>query len=508
MSIRKRQQMHSWLDPKWPLVWIFSLGFLAYAQILWFGLTGWDDGTLLENIDRLPGGLSGLMQAFRSNAFVSSSGAYYRPALIVSFIADSWFGAAGSSINHLTNIALHLTACGVLYFVLMELGARRVSAFVFSLLFALHPALAPAVAWIPGRNDSLLGACALVSFLFFARYVESRDKVHAFWHLLFFAFALFTKETGLALLLIFPAYLLLAARKKINHPGFGILAFFWLLTTSVWGVLRAQAVTHVSYLTAGGMLHGVWINMPGLLQYLGKAVFPFNLSVIPIMRNTSMVWGIAAVAALTAALAFSPARRMRRVVFGSLFFLAFLIPSMTTGGATQSAALVQLEHRLYLPMVGLILVVMETDLGRRWSADSIFTRATVIPVLLVFAVLTVLHSRDFRSEASFWENALQNSPGASFVHVHFAQNLTQYGRQEEAIAEYEKALALNPFELAALINYANIAYARAEYDKAESLLARALSEESVSPEARAGMLATLERIRDNRKYNAGKKRER
>jgi hypothetical protein len=505
VTTRARQDKYRWLEPGSPLLWISVLGFLVYVQTMWFELTGWDDRTLLQNIDRLPGGLTGLIQAFKSNAFVSSSGAYFRPILTLSFMANSLLGASGVSCNFLTNIVLHLMVASTLYLVLLELGNSRASAFLFSLIYVLHPALAPAVAWIPGRNDTLLAAFALLSFLFFIRYVRNRTRMSAFWHLLFFTLALFTKETALSLLLIFPLYLLLIARKKLSPPGYLVLLPFWILIICIWAVLRSYAVTPAKFLTLGGMLHSAWSNLPSLIQFLGKAFFPFNLSVLPLARNTSLIWGICAASGLAIALYFSRTKRMDRVIFGVLFFLLFLVPSMILGASTQSVALVQLEHRLYLPLVGLILAVIETDLAKKWYGNSRSAKVAVVLVLLTFAILTVLHSRDFKDEASFWDNALKNSPEASFIHARIAQNLAQDGRQSEAIAEFEKALELNPYEFAALINYSNLEYSRGEYEKAEGLLLRALPEVPGDPDAKAKILDTLERIRDNKRYLSIKK---
>jgi tetratricopeptide (TPR) repeat protein len=496
-----------WLEPPGPLLWINLIGFLVYIQTLWFDLTGWDDRTLLENIDSLPGGLKGVIQVFQSNAFITSSGAYFRPILTLSFMANAPFGTAGVAGFFWANIFLHLMAASVLYLVLLELGNSRAAAFLFSLIFTVHPALAPAIAWIPGRNDTLLGAFALLSFLFLIRFVKAQAGWHVFWHLLFFALALFTKETAFALLAVFPLYLLLLAPRPLPRSRWGMLLLVWGVTVGAWAVLRAYAVTSAKFLTMEGLLHSTWINLPTLLQFLGKAVFPFNLSVIPITRNTTLIWGICAAIGFVAALLCSRAKRMRRVIFGLLFFLLLLVPSLIVSASSQSVGLVQLEHRLYLPLVGLMLVIMETDGVKRWPLDSRFAKAAAVLILIAFSALTILHSRNFRDEASFWSNARKNSPDASFVHARTAQNLVQNGKYDEAVAEFEKALTLNPYEFAALINYSNLEYARGDYEKAESLMVRALAEEPGNPGARAGILATLERIRDAKRNAAIKKRE-
>ncbi|MGA2263280.1 MAG: tetratricopeptide repeat protein, partial [Acidobacteriota bacterium] len=106
-----------------------------------------------------------------------------------------------------------------------------------------------------------------------------------------------------------------------------------------------------------------------------------------------------------------------------------------------------------------------------------------------------LHSRDFRDEASFWDNALKNSPHAAFVHTAIAQTLDERGRRAESIEELRKALELNPYEFAALVNLSTQDITKGAYDEAEALLTRALAEEPGNPELKKNLLATLDHVR-------------
>ncbi|MGD0310548.1 MAG: hypothetical protein ABSC02_14830 [Acidobacteriota bacterium] len=393
------------------------------------------------------------------------------------------------------NIVLHLTASSVFYLLLVELGNSRALSFLFSLLYVVHPALVQAVAWIPGRNDTLLGIFVFSSFLFFVKFARRGKWTHGFWHLSFFVLAIFTKETALALLLVCPLYILLVAGKKLSLSSYGVLSLCWVVTVGGWAVLRAQAVTPLRYNTVRAMIHSAWISLPSVIQYLGKAVFPFNLSVVPIRRDTTYVWGILAAVGLAAALTFSKNKRMSRVLFGLLFFLIFLLPSLMLAASRQAVSLVLLEHRLYLPLLGLILVVLETDLAKKWVKDVRLSKVAVVLVFLPFVLLATLHSRDFRDEASFWDNALKNSPHAAFVHTAIAQTLDERGRRAESIEELRKALELNPYEFAALVNLSTQDITKGAYDEAEALLTRALAEEPGNPELKKNLLATLDHVR-------------
>jgi protein O-mannosyl-transferase len=320
----------------------------------------------------------------------------------------------------------------------------------------------------------------------------------------FFILALFTKEAALMLLMVCPLYLLLVARIKLRLSRYLIPVVVWIMATLAWALLRTQAVSQLKHVTPSAMLLSAWRNSPGMLQYLGKVIFPFNLSVVPLMRDTTFLWGGLAASGLAAGILFSRGKRISHVVFGLLFFVVFLLPSIMLVVPGQSVSLALLEHRLYLPIVGIILVMLETDLAKKWTEDRKLAKMSLLLVLLPFAFLAIFHSRHFKDESSFWGNALANSPHAAFVHASVAQSLNQQGRRNEAIKEYRTALDLNPSEFMALVNLANLDYSREEYDEAEKLLMRALSEEPADPDVRHNLLAILERIRENKKFKSMK----
>ncbi|MEI6155458.1 MAG: glycosyltransferase family 39 protein, partial [Deltaproteobacteria bacterium] len=110
---------------------------------------------------------------------------------------------SGSDIvrtSHITNIMLHLLASCLVFMLLIKLGAGRTSATLFSILFVVHPMSAPAVAWIPGRNDVLLAVFLIPAFMFFIDYLKTGRKRYLILNLLFFSAGLLTKETALVLL--------------------------------------------------------------------------------------------------------------------------------------------------------------------------------------------------------------------------------------------------------------------------------------------------------------------
>jgi tetratricopeptide (TPR) repeat protein len=96
------------------------------------------------------------------------SGAYYRPLLDFSFLADKFVWGLEESFMHLENILFHLANTLLLFAI-----ARRVSRqlgidspypmLLAPLFFAIHPLNSESVIWISGRTDLLAGMFILLS---------------------------------------------------------------------------------------------------------------------------------------------------------------------------------------------------------------------------------------------------------------------------------------------------------------------------------------------------------
>ena len=205
---------------------IATLILLLYFRTFSYDFIGLDEQSLLEDKRAFNKELSNIPKAFRQHVFqigdrVSSPGSskYYRPILTVSFILDQQFSGTGFAFYRFTNMLIHFLACIGLLFVLQQLKIPHPLAFFFSLLFAAHPLLVQAVAWIPGRNDSLACVFVLWSFYFLATATSPKSSprertLNIVWHLLLFACALFTKENAIVFIVICAYYIFLIQKHK------------------------------------------------------------------------------------------------------------------------------------------------------------------------------------------------------------------------------------------------------------------------------------------------------
>src|SRR5437016_2367476 len=79
-----------------------------------------------------------------------------RPRLTASYSLDAALFGARAGGYHATNVLITAFAAALLFLLLLRFGASTGVAVFGGLLYAVHPALAETVAWIPGRPDGLL----------------------------------------------------------------------------------------------------------------------------------------------------------------------------------------------------------------------------------------------------------------------------------------------------------------------------------------------------------------
>ncbi len=420
----------------WKLPAVIALaGCLLYAASLRFGFTYQDDDVLiLERLNFLRNS-GNILAAFRHDVFfqLRGIGAYYRPLLTLSFMLDARLGGAAPFVYHLTNLLLHLLASFLLFRLLIKMKYNRTPAFYFSLLFTLHPAISQAVYWIPGRNDSLLAVFSFSAFIAALNFWEDGGRRYAAWHILFFALALFTKETAVALIPVCLLYRLWIDGKPLTSAD--------LLPASGWGaaavlffLLRHSFLPNTPDIFFLGM--GAASNILIVLPYLGSILFPVHLVVMAVQQDMPVIYGLVTLGAIAVALAVSKEKRWNRIAFGSAWFLLFLLPSCS------SAESYFMAHRMYLPFLGVILVLLEIDRVKSFKGTG--TAVLGAAALAILPAITVLHGRNFKDRLSYWQNTAANSPTSERAQNGLAAALASEGRMNEAVAYFKKALRLNP----------------------------------------------------------------
>ena len=420
---------------------LMLVSFIVYYPLINFSLTGCDDITLFVSLNSLIAEQKGFLSIVNS-PFIFENGLFYRPLVTASFYV-TLLTTNELYIHYLMNILIHAANVILLYFLLKNLNVHRTSAFLICLIFALNPVLVNSVAWLPGRNDSLTAMFLLGSFIFLLKYLNKKNYVFLTAHIFLLLSALLTKESGLLAIAVFAVFQVIIKgfpkRKSDIFPAAG-----WVIAAGVWYYLRSLAINETAEA-------GFAENVLFLLQAAGKILLPVNLSVLPVIKDTSNLYGII-VAILVILLYFYTAKENRKLyLFGIFFSIIFLLPSLINVNPEYSEN-IMLESRLYLPAIGLFISLSQIEFfqsihGVEKSEFKHLPQSSVIVSLLIsglFCYNTITYSQNYRNEIYFWSNAVDNSPSLDLSYSGMGLHNLQKEKFEESIKYYKKAAELNP----------------------------------------------------------------
>ncbi|HXB56816.1 MAG TPA: tetratricopeptide repeat protein [Vicinamibacteria bacterium] len=424
------------------LVFLGGLVITLYGRTAGFDFTRTDDKVLLSDDAAFVQDLTNLPRVFGRPFFPKSprGEVYFRPIVTASFIMDAQWAGIKPRAFHVTNVALHLECTCLLFLLLLRLDFRLWPSLIATAAFAAHPALTEAVAWIPGRCDTLLGIGVLASSLFFLQFLARLDWRPLLGHLAAFAFALLSKEAALVLPVVLSLFVLLVGERRgvLRTPR---LWLGWLGVVGLWFVLRLGVAADAGE-AVGQRLANLVRHLPILLMHLGKLLFPVNLAVLASARDTVLIPGLIAAGGIAAAGVFLHGRALSVYCWGIAFFALFVLPSLPVSD------FLILENRLYVPALGIVIAILAATgslLGR--IGGPILARSAGVAALLlvlVFWAQSWSYTESFRDPLSFTEQAVRSAPHLGLAHLNRGIVHQVEGRVADAEHEYETAIALDP----------------------------------------------------------------
>ncbi len=449
----------------------------VHARSVGFGFVGLDDTDLVTDDQPFLTRPWAAVRAFgRSYMGVVDAGhAYYRPVVTATLALDARWSGAQAGGYHATNVALHATVAVLVWALLRRVGAGARAALAAALVFAVHPVLAPAVAWIPGRNDTLLALFALGAWLAYLRRA---------WlaHLVLFALALLTKETAVVLPVLWAAHAVLLEPRLATRRVLSGSAVAWGVLLAGRLVLGGAAVaagagvgarpeTLASALgVTAQALAAPWDVVGGLLAGAGKLLLYVRPTVLAAAVDVPVWPGVLALGTVVLLAARVPGVRLRVLTLGAVALALPLLPPLLLTGTLV------LDDRLYLPAVGAVLVIAELVRAVGPGRDAILAYGGV--AIAVLSMLTLGFEGAYRDRRAFAREAVAGSPRCALAHLCLARSEQQDGRDDAAATEYRAALSLDPAAEVAHNNLAVLAMRHARWTEAEEELRREIA---VSP---------------------------
>jgi len=391
-----------------------------------------------------------------------------RPLLMFSFWINYRLAGLEPAGYHLLNLLFHCAAALAVYLIVRRLLAwervtdwpREPLAAFAAALFLLHPLHTEAVAYIASRSENLSVMLFYAAFaVFLYRRGDGVGWSEAAAILVLFGAAVTTKEHTAVL----PALLVMTDLWFRSGPALEAVKRNWRLYLPlavaaaaaggfVWRVLRSAD-------TAGFAVEGVPWDKYFLTQckviwvYLRMFVLPYGQNidhgypVVASWADAAALGGLAALAATVAA-AWQLRRRFRLAAFGVFSFLVLIAPTSSVVPIADPLA----ERRMYLPSIGLLLVL--AALLARWKASPRLLAGTLAAVVVLAGVLTHQRNGVWSSAIALWEDSVAKAPGNWRAHFQLAFAYYEDGRCAEAATRYRRVAELSQPDARLLVNWA------------------------------------------------------
>jgi len=425
----------------YPQLLLVGAVLLVYFPVFSFGYTELDDTIFIKEFRVFNEDLHNIIVAFSRGLFDAVKDPYYRPLFSVAMILNYQFSGDLPAGYHFINVLLHIASVLLLYRLFARLGLKSIHGFLLAFIFAVHPALSQAVAWIPGRNDTMLTVFVLSFFINSIDYTAGGEPRKLILAGLFLLLAFFTKET--AVFAAPAAFALLVLYKGIrwNDRNMYSLYIVWVVCFGVWYAARSAATIQSAGIGTTQTFSDLVHRLPVVLQYLGKVLLPFNLSVFPTQQDTVMYYGLIAHITLLVLVLTNRKANKIAVVGGGAVFLMFLMPALLVPEELNRQTF---EHRLYLPIIGILLILPQTILFSIARNDKQLTYS-VLAICVLYVGINYSHQRHFESPVSFWSQATATSPNSAYAVMMLAARLdkSELQRSEQM---FRRAYTLNPKE--------------------------------------------------------------
>ena len=104
------------------------------------------------------------------------------------------------------------------------------------------------------------------------------------------------------------------------------------------------------------------------------------------------------------------------------------------------------EHRTYLPLIGILIVLAETNLLKNFSFKNKAYLLAGTAILFFLSLINFSHQNKFENRLAFWQEAAAASPSHPLAHRNLGAIYILEGQLEQAEEELQKALLINPTE--------------------------------------------------------------
>lgn len=429
----------------------------VYASSLKNGWTNWDDqGYLLEN---------DLVKSLSLKAIFSSYVmGNYHPVTVLAQAMEYHFFRENAAGYHTISLLLHLVNALLLFYAILLLTKKSVTAFLCSLLFAIHPLHVESVSWISAQKDLLYTGFYLAALIFYLKFIGSqRKKIWLYLaSLLVFIFSNLSKAQAVTLpviLLVIDFYL----DKKITLRNIFEKTPFFILSViaGIIAIMAQKQSASIHEIQDHSFIVQLLFAAFAFVSYIIKSFLPINLSayypyaekagsMYPVYLYTSPV-----IVCILAFLVFRFGKKNPSLLFGAAFFtvnIFLVLQLLPVGGAVMA------DRYTYLSSIG-IFFPLAVFLTQVWEKKISPLQNYRTPLLLITGCWLIFlgwqcnnRTSVWKTSETLWTDVIQKYPRAPAAQNNLGSYYQKNNQLDLAKRQFDRAISLQPDFPNALIN--------------------------------------------------------
>ena len=436
----------------------------AYEPIRHNDFTHYDDNNYIYDNPQVTSGIT--LQSL-GEAFTKPHYYMWHPLTTISHILDWQLFGANPLGHHIVNLLLHIVNALLLFWILTNLTSSIWASGFVAAVFALHPLQVESVAWAAERKTVLSGLFWFVSiavYIWFTKRPSIRRYVFLF---VVYGLCIMTKPIVVTLpfVLLLLDYWPLERVKKVSAgklitEKIPLLALS--ITLSVITLIAQRSGGVVQTLERAPLDYRVANMFLSYIRYIGKMIWPSRLALFYTHPRLNISDALAVTCAvlfiLLTVLCIEIGRRKRYATFGWLWYAGTLVPVI---GLVQSGTQAMANRYMYIPMVGLLIVIAWGVRDFIVKRPGIRTAAAVMCVIALSSILilTRIQVGHWRNDRTLFEYTLKVTEDNILAENNYGLALLEAGSIDEAIEHFTNARRINKYYVSAYINL-GMAYSR------------------------------------------------
>jgi hypothetical protein len=426
---------------------IIIIGIIVFFNSLFNSFLFDDQALILQNLS--VHSLSGIPNIFQGTIQSVYTNDYYRPVVLTFYALLYTFFQENTFYYHLVQLALHISNT-ILVFIIFKKFLKQSLAFFLSLLFLIHPINESTVVYISNLPDTLFIFFGLLSLLLLQREKnEVRTIIAASVCLLL---CLFSKETGIAFLIISYLYLYLFKKNKLFvHTLASIIVILVYIIARVNAHVPLQKDTLEPIMTLS--LTQRLLNIPAIISYyIQTFLYPKDLVLLHSWTVLSVQFNNFFFPLITDSfffillliMSFFVYRKTKEYKWEFFFFVWFLL------GMLLHAQIVPIDftvsdHFFYFPIIGLLaligLFIQNILINKKIKTILIFLGILLICIL---SLRTMIRNLDWKNQSTILAHDEKLSHNDYEQELLYGVDLINQNRINEGILHIKESITLYP----------------------------------------------------------------